>query len=58
MANVQFTRDNLISQIGSLKRKWKAEKKEKNTTGSIHGFGLINVTGHGVKHHKLKEAKV
>ena len=27
-ANVQFTRDNLISKIGSLKGKWKAEKKE------------------------------
>ena len=32
-ANVQFNRDNLISKINSLKRKWKAEKKGKNTTG-------------------------
>ena len=29
-ANVLFNRDNLISKIDSLKRKWKAEKKEKN----------------------------
>jgi hypothetical protein len=30
---VQFNRDNLISKIDSLKRKWKAEKKGKSTTG-------------------------
>jgi hypothetical protein len=30
---MQFNRDNLISKIDSLKRKWKAERKGKNTTG-------------------------
>jgi hypothetical protein len=27
MANVQFTRDNIISKIDSLKKKWKIKKK-------------------------------
>ena len=32
-ANVSFNRDNLISKIESLKRKWKAKRKGKNTIG-------------------------
>ena len=32
-ANVQFTKNNLISKIDSLKRNWKSEKNYKSTTG-------------------------
>ena len=57
---MQFTRDNLILNFDTLKRKWKVGKNKKTQLVALyqHGFGLINVTEYGAKHPKLKESKV